>query len=155
MNRYRTRRYHNPRGMALPLVLVCIVLAMALGATLVKAVLLQHRHTQLIDQQHQSLWLAESAVQRALFKLQHSPEYRGETWQIPATTLGGSDDGIVTIDVTPSDVTPSDGDLAGWNIVVEAKYPDDAQHRVLQRRELFVPKTIEAHEPSEEVENES
>ncbi len=148
MNRFRTRRHHHPRGMALPLVLVCIVLAMALGAALVKAVLLQHRHTELVDQQHQSLWLAESGIQRALYKLQQSPEYRGETWQIPAATLGGSDDGVVTIDITPSD-----GDVVGWNIAVEAKYPDDTQHRILQRRELFVPENVATLEQPEEAGN--
>ena len=138
------RAGHSRRGVALPLVLFCIVLILALGAALVKAVLLQHRHSQLMDQQHQSMWLAESAVQRALYKLRDSANYRGELWHISAATLGGSDDGSVTIQVE-SDVD----DPTARKVTIEAIYPDHPLHRVVQRRELFVAGS--AQQPSTDI----
>ena len=130
------RNNHGRRGVALPLVLFCILLAMILGIALTKTILLHHGQAQLTDQQHQSLWLVESAVQRATFNLRKSPEYRGETWQIPAATLGGSDDGKVTIRVNPDS-----GATAGWKVRVEATYPDHPLHRVVQQRAVIVPRS--------------
>ena len=129
----KTRCKPHCRGVALPLVLICIVLAMTIGASLLQAVLLHHRQGKSVDQQQQSLWLAESGVQRAIHKLRSSPEYRGEIWKIPAATLGGSDDGSVSIQVEPQE-----GDRESWKIVVEAVYPDHPQHRVLQQREIRI-----------------
>jgi len=124
-----TRCKQRCRGIALPLVLFCIVLAMAIAASLLQAVLLHHRQAKSIEQQHQSLWLAESGVQRAIYKLHSSPEYRGEIWTIPAATLGDLDDGRVTIQVVPQENDP-----ASWKVVVEAVYPDHPQHRKVQQR---------------------
>ena len=124
-----TRCKRRCRGIALPLVLFCIVLAMAIGASLLQAVLLHHRQAKTLEQQHQSLWLAESGVQRAINKLRSSPDYRGEVWTIPATTLGDLGDGRVTIQVEPQENDP-----ASWKVVVEAVYPDHPQHRVVQQR---------------------
>ncbi len=133
MNPNRTPRTWRRNGIGLPLVLLCIVLAMALGATLVQRVLLYHHRAQLNGQQCQSLWMAESGVQRAISKLRKSPEYRGEVWRIPAVTLGGTDAGRVTIRVEPAD-----GEQRGWTVYVEAIYPDHPRHRVIEQRDLFV-----------------
>ena len=128
-----TRCKQRYRGIALPLVLFCIVLAMGIGASLLQAVLLHHRQAKSVAQQHQSLWLAESGVQRAIYKLRSSPKYRGEVWTIPAATLGDLDDGRVTIQVEPQENDP-----ASWKVVVEAVYPDHPQHRTVQQRVVEV-----------------
>ncbi len=126
-------------GAALPLVLICMVLAMGMGAAMIRSVLIQHRRTQLAGQQTQSMWLAESGVQRAMFQLQRSPKYRGEVWEISAATLGGTDSGRVTIEIESRD-----GDTRDWAIHVEAIYPDHPRHRVVQHREVVVLEAVEA-----------
>ena len=131
-NRIRCDR--PSRGMALPLVLICIAIAMLIGTALINATLINYQHTRVAEQQMQSLWLADSAVQRAIYKLRESPDYSGETWEVTAAELGGQFDGIVTIDVVAQD-------QGGKKIVVEAVYPNHGQHRVVERRERVMTTT--------------
>jgi type II secretory pathway component PulK len=131
MNHEQYGRNHHRKGMALPLVLICIVIAMTIGAALTQTILLHYRHAQLAEHQCQSLWLAESAVQRAVHKLRNSPQYQGEVWNIPAGTLSGKEPGRVTIQVERRD--------GAWKVRVEAVFPDHPQYRVVAQRELVVP----------------
>jgi Tfp pilus assembly protein PilX len=126
------QRLHQ--GIALPLVLVCLVLIGAVSVVVLRTVVLQHRHLQTVEQQDQALWLAESALQRAANRLRTSPDYAGEVWNVAADTLGGIEAAEVKIEVTPQE----DGSR-GWRVVVEAIYPIDAPRSVLERREAWIP----------------
>ncbi len=123
----------RPLGFALPLVLLCLVIAMMLAAAVTRTVLMHHRHAQVLAQQQQSFWLAESALQRAVHQLRESTDYRGEQWKIPAESLGGKSDASVLIRVEPA----TGGD-AQWQITVEASYPELPPHRVVVARELSI-----------------
>ena len=130
-----TRAHHRKtrrRAMALPLVLMCILLATALGVAITKAVLLQYRHGQMIDRQYQALWLADSGVQRAVYHLRNSPGYTGETWEVSADKLSGTDSGKVVIKI-------SEENAQGWTVEVEAIYPDVPHHRAVEQRQVFIP----------------
>ncbi|MFO7903092.1 MAG: hypothetical protein ACQESR_29315 [Planctomycetota bacterium] len=121
------------RGAALPLVLMCIAFAMMFGTTLVKSVLLHQRHGRMIEKQHQALWLANSGVQRAKYRLRETPQYQGEVWEIPEATLSDGEKGRVVIEVEPFNETAK-----AWRISVEAMYPEDPRRRVVQHRELVI-----------------
>ncbi|MFW6171984.1 MAG: hypothetical protein ACODAD_15965 [Planctomycetota bacterium] len=121
------------RGAALPLVLMCIAFATMFATTLVKSVLLHQRHGHMIEKQHQALWLADTGVQRAKYRLRKSPRYQGEVWDIPAETLGDDEKGRVVIKVEPFHETGK-----SWRISVEAVYPDEPRQRVVQHRELVI-----------------
>jgi Tfp pilus assembly protein PilV len=120
------------RGFAMAAVLICLLVVMTLSAALLQAVVQQHRWMRSSHQQLQAAWLADSAVQRAVFQLGQSPRYVGEQWLIPAEVVG--QDARVSIDVAPS----SDG-TAGRSVRIAASYPDHASQRTLSERELRVP----------------
>ena len=123
----------SPPGAVLAMVLVCLLVAGLLSLALIQLVVVQQRQTHWAAQQQQSFWLAEAGVQRALKRLAESPDYTGETWTIPATVLGGSQGGAVTIRVTP--VTEP---REARRIQVEARFPDTPVRRAVCQREAVV-----------------
>ena len=131
---HRGSKKPNARtGSALAAVLVCVVVALIYGAALTQTLVVQHRQVRLSEQQQQSFWLAESAVQRTVHTLKTSPDYRGETWKVPAEVLGAA--GIVVIEVESVDAPQT-----GWSVRVASRFPDAPKHRIIYERELFVPK---------------
>ena len=72
----------------------------------------------------QAEWLAESGAARASARLQADNAYHGETWDVPASALGGRDEGRVTIVVEPLKDSPG-----SRRVRVEADYPrGDVDH---------------------------
>jgi hypothetical protein len=126
--------HRSPKGAVLVVALVCLLIVATIGASLVQTLLLQHRQRLQERHQLQALWLAESAVQRAVARLATSADYRGETWQIDSQTLQTEWPGVAAIEVEPFP-----GDPARRRIVVAARYPQDTLQQVLQQRELVVP----------------
>jgi type II secretory pathway pseudopilin PulG len=120
-------------GMLLVAALVCIAVAIMLAAVLAKATLLQHRQADLASCEQQSFWLAESAVQRAIHNVHISPDYAGETWDVPAEMLGSNSAGVVIIQVTKTSEPQ-----AGWQVHVESHYPATTINSVMCERTLFV-----------------
>jgi hypothetical protein len=114
--------------------LVCLAVVMIIGASLLRTVLLQQRQLEQEQQQLQALWLAESAVERAAARLRDSPDYRGETWEFASWAPSPGSSGVAVIRIEPLA-----GDDARRQIVVEARYPQDGPHRVLQYRRIQVP----------------
>lgn len=119
-------------GAVLAMVLVCLLVVTLLGAALIQSVVLHHRHMNVTAERQQCLWLAESGVQRALRQLAHSPDYVGETWNVPAQVLGAAQPGAVTIRVTTVDEP-----RAGHRIQVEACFPDAPVRRTTVHREVY------------------
>lgn len=130
------------RGAILAVVLGCLLVASLLGLALIRLLVIQRRQARLLEQHQQCLWLADSAAQRALQRLARAADYPGESWSISAATLGGSQSGAVTIQVSP--VTAP---AAGQRIHVEARFPDDPIHRTVCHRELFVKRTLPGDSP--------
>ncbi len=122
------------RGAALVVVLIGMAVAMAIFFSALKMIAVQRQSVELQTRQIQAGWLAESAVERACARLSAEANYRGETWSIPATDLGGRDGATVAIRVD---------DLAGKPdrraIRVEADYPAEPDQRARQSREVTVP----------------
>jgi hypothetical protein len=134
--------HRSPKGAVLVVALVCLLLVAAIGASLVRTLLLQHRQRLQERHQLQALWLAESAVQRAVARLAESADYRGETWRVDGETLQTEWSGVALIQVEPLA-----GDPARRRIVVAARYPQDTLQQVLQQRELVVPVPIPGESP--------
>ncbi len=133
MSSPRAKARKRQTGVVLAAVLVCIVVILMLGTVLTRSVTIWHRHVRVTDQRQQAFWIAESAAQRAIHALQQSREYQGETWKISSESLGGSAAGVAVIQVDR--VTKP---RAGWQVHVEARFPDAPQHRAMCRRNLFV-----------------
>ena len=133
MVRIRLPKRNSRAGVILAAVLATLLVAMLFGAQLTRAVVAHHRRARLSEQQQQSFWLAESAVQRALLGLAKSADYRGETWRVPEDVFGAGKPGVAVIRVE-STTEPQ----AGRMIRVQAQYPADPVLRSLYERELFV-----------------
>ena len=121
------------RGAILAAVLLSLLVVMLLGAELTEAIVQHHRQCRLAEDRQQAFWIAESALQRAVYAVAKSPDYKGETWQVPAEVLGSGRAGVAAIQVEPAE-----GAAARRRIVVQAYYPDDPMQRTLYERELIV-----------------
>ncbi len=89
----------NRRGAVLLTVLICLVIALAVGGAVLRTGLARRGQARAEERRLQADWLAESGLERASAQLAEAPDYAGETWQVPASDLGGRDDGSVTIAV--------------------------------------------------------
>jgi Tfp pilus assembly protein PilX len=136
------RLSYRHRGALLVVALVCLVVVVTIGASLVRQLLLQHRQSLQEQSQLQSLWLAESAVERALARLAEQPDYTGETWQIDGPQLPNDSPGVVVIRVETTA-----GEAAARRIVVEARYPHDTLYQVVQQRTYTVPSSVSGVKP--------
>ena len=75
-------------GFALAIALVALAVVMVLVAGWAQLALVQSREAQATLERLQAVWLADSAIERAMARLQVEPNYRGETWQISAAEFG-------------------------------------------------------------------
>lgn len=120
-------------GAILAVVLVSLLVVLLVGAELTKAIVQQSRQSRLAEERQQAFWIAESAVQRAVYALAKSPDYHGETWQLSGEVLGTGRAGVATIKVTPACDSPTPRQVG-----VQAVYPDGDVNRTLYERELIL-----------------
>jgi type II secretory pathway component PulK len=92
------------RGIAALIALVCLSLATIVGTLLLQAALGERRYLSRLELQSQGEWLVEAGLNRARARLAKSRRYSGETWTIPGSTLGRTQNAIVRIAVR-SDAT--------------------------------------------------
>ena len=128
----RTKSNRRP-GAILAAVLLSLLVVMLVGAELTEAIVQHHRQSRLAEDRQQAFWIAESALQRAVHAVAKSPDYKGETWRVPAEVLGSGRAGVATITVEPAA-----GAAPRRRIAVQAYYPDDPVQRTLYEREMIV-----------------
>jgi Tfp pilus assembly protein PilX len=121
------------RGAALVLTLVCLLVVAAIGLTLLRSLVDEHRQAAIRQREMQAFWLAESAIQRAGAALVASPEYTGEQWQVEADALAGrwSALAVIRVETVENDETVR-------RIAVEVRYPDEGHDRVVRHRQVLV-----------------
>jgi hypothetical protein len=73
---------------------MAILSAMLLGA------LRAHRQLHRERDLRQTELLLQAGTERAVFRLAGDPNYRGETWELPAASIANSGNGRVTIEVS-------------------------------------------------------
>lgn len=95
----RTQGAPPRRGAIAIIAMIAILLASAVGAAVLKTSLADRQVVQSQQDRLQADWLAESGLARADARLASDPEYRGETWTIPAGELGDLARGSVVIRV--------------------------------------------------------
>ena len=119
--------------MRLAALLVCLLIVLLVSATLVRGLVIQHRLVRSESQKLQAMWLAESAVDRAIVQLRLDAEYAGETW---AVSIGETVDAVRGSAVIR--VEAVEGEANQRKISVEAQWPDDPVFRVLEQRQHIV-----------------
>lgn len=114
----KQRRKQDQVGHALAALLVFSAVAMVLLTATVAAAITSTKQVSSYDRSHEALYIAESGVENALFRLLRDPAYAGENLPVG--------DGIATITVSGIDpvTITSVGTVAGFErtIVVTAGY---------------------------------
>ena len=129
-------------GIVLVAVLVCLIVASAVFGMATKLAVARHlaaRHRQI---ELQAQFLTESGIERAAARLAVRPEYRGETWRIPAAELDGSHDAVVEIQVEPVADNPQLG-----RITVRTHYPAQAEPRAGDSKQVLMSLLERGEEP--------
>src|SRR5262245_14202396 len=91
------------RGVALVIVIALLAICLILFGVWARRIVDEQR--RIISQQFrlQATRLAEAGVQRAKSRHAVDPDFREETWRVPAASLGGVHDGQVRMRVLPAD----------------------------------------------------
>lgn len=104
------------RGAASIVALAGLVLVTLISAVMLKSSLARRDRARLEAYLIQADWLVEAGLERAYVQLSEDREYQGETWEIPAESLGGRH-AIVQIKVDSS------AELLPIKVDIEAEYP--------------------------------
>ncbi len=121
------------RAFVAAVVVVVLFLLVLLGGGLLRVVWLRHSELRGAERRLQAEWLAESALDRAVARLAAEPDYRGETWSIPAESLNGRAAAAVRIEVRPAPDQPEHRVLS-----VRADYRASGTRRARQSREITI-----------------
>jgi hypothetical protein len=139
------------RGVVLILALLCLAVLAVVQGSLVKSLVAQRRLLREQAQRHQARWLAESGLERAVWRLRSDPAYRGETWELSADDFGGEDVGFrsakarpfaerkTTVAEVEIEIQNVSDDANARLVLVRGSYPRDLPQRVMYRKEpIFV-----------------
>lgn len=125
-------------GIVTAAALICLAVAAAIFASVLRGLVAQRRDTDRLQRAVQARWVAESAVQRAAAQLATNAGYTGELWQIPPVQLDGRQSANVEIAVAKPD------DLkAQRSLQISALFPDDdvSGVRITKQSKLSAPRT--------------
>jgi type II secretory pathway component PulK len=132
VHRTRTRSRGPRRGITTVVVLICLLVITLISGVLLRVGVAYRETVRAQERRLQAEWLAQSGLDRALFRLAASAGYTGETWQLAPADLafgaaadGGKESGaVVRIKVEPS------GSSSNIKLIkVEADYPPDPPRR--------------------------
>ncbi|MCA9121649.1 MAG: hypothetical protein H6822_36355 [Planctomycetaceae bacterium] len=133
--RTRLKLRHEARtrsGMILAMVLVALLIVMMFGAGLANSFVAHRQFARLREQQQQAFWIADSALQRATYRLATDPDYNGETWNV-SEFLGGRPTGSAVVHI--KQVSESE---RSHRILVDARYSVSGKRESVEHRELLV-----------------
>ena len=86
-NRLLQNSSSSRRGVVVLFALIALLLTSVIGGSLLKTALAQRRFALREQTRLQSIWLAESGIERAAARLSRDPNYTGETWSVSASDI--------------------------------------------------------------------
>jgi hypothetical protein len=108
-------------GAVLVAALVCLLIVMAVLSGMLQGALRARRQLHLERDLRQTELMLQAGAHRAAFRFTGEPDYRGETWNLPAEMITGSKTGQVTIAIS------RDADDQPWHANITAEYPAGSQ----------------------------
>src|SRR5690606_28004225 len=99
-------------------VLACLVVVTGITAAMIKSALTARKTVRQERARAQVTFLLEAGIGRAVAQLARDADYQGESWQLPADVLDGSD--AARVDITVSETNES------RSVAVIAQYPADS-----------------------------
>ncbi|HVA45200.1 MAG TPA: hypothetical protein VNH11_02340 [Pirellulales bacterium] len=117
------------RGVVVMMALVCLVLATAMGGTLLRWAAMEHKLLRSRERESQARWLAEAGIERAAARLAEERDYRGETWEVAAADLPAGEAAKVRLRVAAIDE-------GRRSIEVDVEYPSESVEAVRVHKEI-------------------
>ncbi len=114
---HTSRTAHSRNGAVLMVALVCLLIVVGLLGTMLQGSLRAHRQLHAERDRRQTELLLQAGMDRAALRLASELTYRGETWNLPATSILGSGEGRVSIETSRS------SEQSPWQVHVLAEYP--------------------------------
>jgi type II secretory pathway component PulK len=128
------RRQPLPRsGAIMVFALIAFLLASMLIAAMLRTASMSHRQMKREEFRIQASFLADAGCARAIGRLRGNPEFRGETWSVPAQELSGDRTAIVELTVTSPAEAPG-----GKSVSAVVEYPSGNADRVRITRSVTV-----------------
>ncbi len=121
------------QGFALLAVMCCLIAVSFLVVNWLKTTSFERERLRGAERRLQADWLAEAAIERAAAKLAKNDDYSGETWNIAAADLGGTDAAAVEIKVSSNSKRASERTIS-----VSADFPAEPLHCVRSTKEIVV-----------------
>jgi hypothetical protein len=120
------------RGTVLIAALVCMLVMMTILGGMLLGSLRASRQLHPERDLRQTELLLAAGIQRAANRLATQPDYRGETWRLPAESIVGDGAGEVTI------AAARKSDDAPWQVRVVAEYPHGSELPIHRSRTFLV-----------------
>jgi type II secretory pathway component PulK len=128
------RRRPNKRGgFALAMALLCLAIAGVVFVVMLQQAAASRVTVRRAERTSQAEWLAESAIERAVVRLQADGASFEETWTIPAEQLGGRHG--ASIEINTADIGDS---IPIFLVNVVADYPAESPQRKRVSRTIVV-----------------
>ncbi|MCH7686191.1 MAG: pilus assembly PilX N-terminal domain-containing protein [Planctomycetes bacterium] len=121
------------RGAVVLFAIIALLLTSIIGGSLLKTALAQRRLALREQIRLQSIWLAESGVERATAKLSRDANYTGETWSVSASDIGGNKEAKVIIEVETMNEAAN-----RRRVTVIADYPHNSPQRSRTRKVITI-----------------
>ncbi|MCA9075147.1 MAG: hypothetical protein KDA93_08945 [Planctomycetaceae bacterium] len=146
MKRNRTQVTHRRAGTAMIVAVVCLTLLAAITVSLVRLAVASQHQVEREGWRLQSAWLAESALNRAIARID-----RGENWDSDEWTPTGIGP-VNSSGRTTTTLAPDPDNESHWTITVVADFPDHPTDRVRTTRSRTVSRTNNGNETAEDSE---
>jgi Tfp pilus assembly protein PilX len=124
-------RKYSREGVVIIIVVVSLITVSLISGTMIKQSMTTEKQSQRESNRVQATWLAESGIERGLYRLKTNKDYTGETWKISDKEAGMRDAGEVLISILDSQ-NPENGQ----QIKVTATYPAESIYRVVQTKTI-------------------
>jgi type II secretory pathway component PulK len=99
--------------------LVCLLIVTSIVASMLQSALRSRRQLHVERNRRQTEFLLEAGANRASERMAADPDYRGDTWELPADAIVGRGAGRVTTNVSHSE------DNNSLQLHIVAEYPLD------------------------------
>jgi len=113
----RRPTHHHRSGLVLIAALVCLLIVTSIIGSMLQSALRARRQLHTERDRRQTELLLEAGADRAALRHAAEPDFRGETWNLPAESIVGRGDGRVTTEVSRA------ADDQPWQVRVVAEYP--------------------------------
>ena len=117
--RRRSFRSRSRNGLVLIAALVCLLIVTSMISSMLKSAVSGRRHLRAERDRRQVELLVQAGADRAARLLASEPDFRGDTWSLPAEAIVGSGAARVTTEVSRAP------DAENLQVRVVAEYPTD------------------------------